>query len=64
VLTSNVATILKLPGKGFIARGMDADILLLDGGYEIRHLLAMGRWAVRDGQVTMKGSYEDQATSA
>jgi beta-aspartyl-dipeptidase (metallo-type) len=58
VLTSNVATILKLPGKGFIAEGMDADLLFLNSGMEMKHLMAMGKWAVRDGEVIMKGSYE------
>ena len=58
VLTSNVATILKLPGKGLIAEGMDADILFLNQGMEIVHLIAMGKWAVKDGAVLKKGSYE------
>jgi beta-aspartyl-dipeptidase (metallo-type) len=58
VLTSNVASILKLQGKGYIADGMDADILFLDKEMKMIHLLAMGKWAVRDGVVVMKGAYE------
>jgi beta-aspartyl-dipeptidase (metallo-type) len=58
VLTSNVSTILKLPGKGFIAPGMDADLLFLNQGMEMVHLIAMGKWAVRDGVVVKKGTYE------
>jgi beta-aspartyl-dipeptidase (metallo-type) len=58
VLTSNVASILKLPGKGFIRKGMDADLLFLDRELKIVHLLAMGKWAVRDGLVVKKGTYE------
>jgi len=58
VLTSNVSTILKLPGKGFISTGMDADLLFLDSGMKMVHLLAMGKWAVKDGVVIKKGSYE------
>jgi beta-aspartyl-dipeptidase (metallo-type) len=58
VLTSNVASILKLPGKGFIRTGMDADLLFLDRELKIVHLLAMGKWAVRDGLVVKKGTYE------
>lgn len=42
VATSNPATILKLPGKGFIKEGFDADILLLDAAFNIRHLMANG----------------------
>jgi beta-aspartyl-dipeptidase (metallo-type) len=58
VLTSNVATILKLPAKGFIAPGMDADILFLGKDMKMVHLLALGKWAVRDGAVVKKGAYE------
>lgn len=42
VATSNPATILKLTGKGFIKEGFDADILLLDAAFNIRHLMANG----------------------
>jgi len=52
VLTSNVATILKLPGKGFIRPGMDADLLFLDGELKMVHLLSGGKWVVRDTLIT------------
>jgi beta-aspartyl-dipeptidase (metallo-type) len=58
VLTSNVASILKLSGKGFISPGMDADLLFLDSGMQMVHLLAMGKWAVKSGEVVKKGNYE------
>lgn len=58
VLTSNVAVILKLPGKGFISKGMDADILFLNPGIEMAHLIALGKWVVKDGVTIKKGSYE------
>jgi beta-aspartyl-dipeptidase (metallo-type) len=58
VLTSNVASILKLPGKGLVSAGMDADLLFLDPEMKIVHLLVMGKWAVRDGLVVKKGTYE------
>jgi beta-aspartyl-dipeptidase (metallo-type) len=58
VLTSNVATILKLPGKGFISPGMDADLLFLDKELKMVHLLAMGKWAVRSGEIIKRGTYE------
>jgi len=58
VLTSNVASILKLSGKGFISTGMDADLLFLDQEMKMNHLLAMGKWAVKDGAVIKKGTYE------
>jgi beta-aspartyl-dipeptidase (metallo-type) len=58
VLTSNVASILKLPGKGFISKGMDADLLFLNQGMEMVNLIAMGKWVVKDGSVIIKGTYE------
>ena len=58
VLTSNVASILKLSGKGFLSSGMDADLLFLDQEMKMNHLLAMGKWAVKDGVVIKKGTYE------
>jgi beta-aspartyl-dipeptidase (metallo-type) len=57
VVTSNVAAILKLSGKGRVAAGMDADLLLLDEEDRIRHLLANGRWLVRDGEVIQRGAF-------
>jgi beta-aspartyl-dipeptidase (metallo-type) len=58
VLTSNVATILKLPSKGFLSNGMDADLLILDSEMHMTHLIAMGKWVVRDSKVLRKGAYE------
>jgi len=43
VATSNPATILKLKGKGSIAAGNDADILVLNHDFGIRYLMAMGK---------------------
>lgn len=58
VLTSNVVSILKLPGKGYISPGMDADLLVLDPGMKMVSLLAMGEWVAREGKVIKKGAYE------
>jgi beta-aspartyl-dipeptidase (metallo-type) len=58
VLTSNVSTILKLPGKGYIATGSDADLLFLDKEMKMVHLLAMGKWVVKEGTVIKRGTYE------
>lgn len=43
VATSTPASILKLETKGSIQPGFDADILLLDPGFEIVYLMAMGK---------------------
>ncbi len=57
-VTSNVADILKLSQKGRVAVGKDADVVLLDANFEIRHLTAMGRMMTRDGKMIVKGTYE------
>ncbi len=58
-VTSNPASILKLRGKGRIAEGADADILLV-GAKElgIRGLVARGRVLMREGEVLAKGHFE------
>ena len=43
VLTSNPADILKLPRKGHIRAGFDADLLVIDDEFNIVHLLAQGK---------------------
>jgi len=59
VVTSNVADILKLPGKGRIQVGHDADLVVLDARDKIRHLVMNGVLAVRDGRRLMRGTFED-----
>ena len=58
LVSSNVADILWLKNKGRIMPGMDADMLLIDKDFSIRHLVANGRLMVREGQQLLKGSYE------
>ncbi|HNS17006.1 MAG TPA: beta-aspartyl-peptidase [Bacteroidales bacterium] len=45
-VTSNPADILKLPRKGFIRQGYDADLLLLNQEFEIVKLMANGKMLV------------------
>jgi len=47
VLTSNPADILKLPRKGHIRAGFDADLLVVDDEFNIVHLLALGKMMTR-----------------
>jgi hypothetical protein len=44
--------------KGFISAGIDADLLFLDPEMRVVHLLAIGKWVVRSGEVVKKGAYE------
>lgn len=59
VLTSNPARILKLKKKGNIAAGMDADLLLLDAGWNIHDVFAMGVQVMARGKLLKKGAYEE-----
>lgn len=58
-LTSNVAQLLKLPGKGRITAGGDADLVSLDAGGTPVHVMAGGQWMVRDGQPVTIGTFEE-----
>ena len=59
VVTSTPARILKLRGKGNLAVGADADIVLLDpGDLGLSGTIAKGRWLMREHQVLVKGTFE------
>lgn len=58
LVTSNPAASLKLPGKGRLCEGNDADIVVLDKELEIRHVFAKGRIMVRDYRTVVKGVFE------
>lgn len=58
-VTANPATILKLPGKGRVAEGGDADLVMLDKDYRIVHCLARGRFMVRDSKLIARGTFEN-----
>ena len=57
-LTSNVARLLRLPGKGRVAEGFDADLVCFDEDHRVRHVMAGGRWMVQDGSPFVRGTFE------
>lgn len=61
VFTSNAAALLRLPRKGQLTVGADADLVTLDSDGGIRDVMAMGEWMVRDGAPTARGSFEPRA---
>jgi beta-aspartyl-dipeptidase (metallo-type) len=59
VITANPARILKLRGKGQVAAGADADLVLLaPETLEIRGVIARGRWLMKDGDALVKGTFD------
>lgn len=58
LFTRNVASLLRLPGKGRVAVGADADLLVLGRDLRLQSLLARGRWLVRGGLAQVRGPFE------
>ncbi|MEZ5463268.1 beta-aspartyl-peptidase [Dokdonella sp.] len=56
--TSNVASLLRLPRKGSIAVGSDADLLVLDDNAVLRDVMLGGEWHLRDGASLRRGPFE------
>ena len=56
--TSNVATLLRLAGKGRIVVGGDADLVALDGDGAVHHAWLGGVAHVRAGEVVQRGIFE------
>jgi len=57
--TANPARALKLPGKGELAAGADADVLLVRrDDLSVSGLVARGRVMMKDGEVLAKGNFE------
>lgn len=56
--TSNVARLLRLPAKGSIRVGADADFVSLNQNGEINDVMANGRWHVLDGKAVLHGTFE------
>lgn len=59
VITSNPAQVLKLPHKGAIQKGKDADFVMLDREtLDIRTVIAKGQIMVEQGVPVVKGTFE------
>ncbi len=56
--TSNPARLLRLPAKGRLADGADADLIVLDEDDHARDVMARGRWLVRGRQPVVRGTFE------
>jgi beta-aspartyl-dipeptidase (metallo-type) len=59
LMTSNVASLLKLRQKGRIAQGLDADLVVLDRANRIDHVMARGSWHLKSGRQLVSGLFEE-----
>ena len=58
VITANPARLLKLRGKGRLAPGQDADVVLLDAkDLQVRTVIAKGRLLMKGGKALVKGIF-------
>lgn len=63
--TRNIARHLRLPGKGEIVAGADADLVVLDESGHVADVMAQGVWHVREAAPVRVGLFEkDQADDA
>jgi len=59
VITSNPARLFKLKGKGGLAPGMDADLVLLDPrDLTVHSVIAKGRVLMKARKALVKGTFE------
>jgi beta-aspartyl-dipeptidase (metallo-type) len=61
IFTRTVAEQLRLPHKGRLAPGADADLVALDASGRVDAVVARGRWLVRRGETVVTGPFERSA---
>jgi beta-aspartyl-dipeptidase (metallo-type) len=59
IFTSNVASVLRLPHKGRLRAGGDADWVAMDAEGAIQYVMAGGEWLVREGKAVRQGTFEN-----
>ena len=63
-LTLHPAHVLRLPGKGVVAEGGAADLVVLGDDGRPADVMARGRWHVRAGRPVARGTFEASPPSA
>ena len=64
IFTRNVARVLRLPTKGRLGPGLDADLVTLTPEGRVRSVMCRGQWVVRDGDIVRCGPFEEQRKAA
>ena len=62
VATSSIASILKLKSKGIITKNHDADLLILDKGFNPVHVFSNGAILMKDGKIQKWGYFSRKTT--
>lgn len=58
-VTQNPARVLKLPSKGRLEVGLDADLLILSKDLSLQSVMAGGQWFMHNTQLVRKGTFEE-----
>ncbi len=62
IVTENTARILKLPLKGRLEKGREADVLVLEeGSLDIVHVISKGLFMVRDGELARQDGFLEES---
>jgi len=61
LFAANPAGIYKLPGKGVLEPGADADLIVFDVGLELTDVIARGRQLMRGGRLLVRGTFAHPA---
>ncbi len=59
LFSTNAAEFYKLRGKGRVAAGADADLILLDGGLGLKGVFARGRKLMDGGRLLVRGTFTE-----
>ena len=59
LITSNVAKHLELKGKGRLDANCDADICFFDQNFNLEHVMARGKFLMRNSEILAKGTFEE-----
>jgi beta-aspartyl-dipeptidase (metallo-type) len=55
-----VAELLRLPSKGRLGAGADADLVVLAADNAVQHVMARGRWHRFNGRPRIQGPFEKE----